>query len=259
MTVIAATAEQQDEHDNKQYERHRMDILPSHATICLLLRRGLCWSSLVGVVDTSTPSTGNEVCLGFGASQLLSPCHPGWRTLVEEVADRAPCRFTTWTHPPDRARRRGQWLPAGDGPRALAGLRHVGDQRKQPAQLDGSRQLTTPVESGADRCGLCLGDDEHPGSMGTRIMTGKRLSDDRRARAPSRGLINGMQPMQGEVAEEVMFAFPPHTRHARGQPPVRTPDRSWSAYATGWLGSRSARGWDSCRTDQDGQDRGGPD
>jgi hypothetical protein len=26
--------------------------------------------------------------LGFGASQLLSPYHPRWRTLVEEVADR---------------------------------------------------------------------------------------------------------------------------------------------------------------------------
>jgi hypothetical protein len=46
MTVIAATAEQQDEHDNKQYERHRMDILPSHATICLLFvadSAGLPW------------------------------------------------------------------------------------------------------------------------------------------------------------------------------------------------------------------------
>ena len=71
MTVVAATAKQQDEHDNKQYERRRMDILPSHATICLLLRRGLCWSFLIGI----TAVNWQRVWLGFGASQLLPPCH----------------------------------------------------------------------------------------------------------------------------------------------------------------------------------------
>jgi hypothetical protein len=96
---------------------------------------------------------------------------------MSEAALSIPARIAprplTWPH--------RQRLPAGDGASTLPGLRGVGDAGKQSVQLDGSRQLTTPVESGADRCGLCLGDDEHPGSMGIRIMTGKRLSD-----APSR-------------------------------------------------------------------------
>ena len=92
-----------------------------------------------------------------------------WVGFWKAEAKKAPCP----RHP---ARWDGQGLPAGNGPGA--GLRGVGHAREQPAQLGGSRQLTTPVESGADRCGLCLGDDEHPRSMGTRIMTGKRLSDD---------------------------------------------------------------------------------
>jgi hypothetical protein len=54
MTVVAATAKQQDEHDNKQDERHWMDIPSWDATICQLLRREFSWSSLAGVrhVDT---------------------------------------------------------------------------------------------------------------------------------------------------------------------------------------------------------------
>ena len=82
------------------------------------------------------------------------------------------------TPPLPRAQRHGQRLPAGDGPGTGAGLRGVGDGGEQPAQLDRGRQLAALLESGADRCGLCLGDDEHRRSMGTRIMTGKRLSDD---------------------------------------------------------------------------------
>ena len=88
--------------------------------------------------------------------------------------------------PLPRAQRHGQRLPAGDGPGTGAGLRGVGDGGEQPAQLDRGRQLAALLESGTDRCGLCLGDDEHRRSMGTRIMTGKRLSTIRRALPPAR-------------------------------------------------------------------------
>ena len=36
-----------------------------------------------------------------------------------------------------------QRFPAGNGPGALPGFRHVGHAGKQPAQLDGSRQFTS--------------------------------------------------------------------------------------------------------------------
>jgi hypothetical protein len=67
-----------------------------------------------------------------------------------------------------------QRFPAGNGPGALPGFRHVGHAGEQPAQLGGSRQLASLVEGGADRGGFCLGDDEHPRSMGTRTVTRKR-------------------------------------------------------------------------------------
>jgi hypothetical protein len=76
--------------------------------------------------------------------------------------------------PPDRARRRGQRLPAGYGPRALPRLHVVGDGGEQPAQLDGGRQFASLIEDGADRRGLCLADHEHPGSMGARTAAGKQ-------------------------------------------------------------------------------------
>ena len=75
--------------------------------------------------------------------------------------------------PLPRAQRHGQRLPAGDGPGTGAGLRGVGDGGEQPAQLDRGRQLAALLESGADRGGLCLGDDEHAGRMGVRIEDGK--------------------------------------------------------------------------------------
>ena len=68
--------------------------------------------------------------------------------------------------PLPRAQRHGQRLPAGDGPGTGAGLRGVGDGGEQPAQLDRGRQLAALLESGTDRCGLCLGDDEHRRSWG---------------------------------------------------------------------------------------------
>ena len=80
-----------------------------------------------------------------------------------------------------------QRFPAGNGPGALPGFRHVGHAGEQPAQLDGSRQFTSLVEGGADRGGFCLGDDEHPRSMGTRTVTSKR-------RARASGRIRARQP-----------------------------------------------------------------
>jgi hypothetical protein len=68
------------------------------------------------------------------------------------------------TQPPDRLHR--QRLPPGYGPCALARLHVVRDAGEQPAQLDRGRQLAATIESGADRCSVCLSDDEHPGSMG---------------------------------------------------------------------------------------------
>ena len=75
--------------------------------------------------------------------------------------------------PLPRAQRHGQRLPAGDGPGTGAGLRGVGDGGEQPAQLDRGRQLAALLEGGADRGGLCLGDDEHAGRMGVRTEGGK--------------------------------------------------------------------------------------
>ena len=75
--------------------------------------------------------------------------------------------------PLPRVQRHGPRLPAGDGPGTGAGLRGVGDGGEQPAQLDRGRQLAALLESGTDRCGLCLGDDHHAGRMGVRIEDGK--------------------------------------------------------------------------------------
>ena len=49
--------------------------------------------------------------------------------------------------------------------RGLSGVGHSGEQ---PAQLDRGRELAALLVDGADRGGLCLGDDEHPGRMGVR-------------------------------------------------------------------------------------------
>jgi hypothetical protein len=49
-----------------------------------------------------------------------------------------------------------------------------GDARKQPAQLDGGRQLAALLVDGADRSGLGYG--EHRWSMGRRDVAGNCLA-----------------------------------------------------------------------------------
>jgi hypothetical protein len=75
--------------------------------------------------------------------------------------------------PPDWARRHGERFPVSNGPDALPRLRSIGDAREQPAQFDGGRQLASLIEDGADCCGVCFADHEHPGSMGTHAAAGK--------------------------------------------------------------------------------------
>jgi hypothetical protein len=84
-------------------------------------------------------------------------------------------------------------LPVGDGPGALPGLRHVGDQRKQPAELDSGRWLPFLTEVGADCRGLNIGDDEHRRSMETRTSTGKRPADSFRGKGDCRKLSSAMR------------------------------------------------------------------
>jgi hypothetical protein len=72
-----------------------------------------------------------------------------------------------------RARRQGQRLPASDGPGGGPSLVVIRDAAEQPAQLDGSRQLTTLIESRANSGCIFLGDDKHLRSMGIRIGVGK--------------------------------------------------------------------------------------
>jgi hypothetical protein len=94
-----------------------------------------------------------------------------------------------------RTRQYGQRLPAGNGPSALSGLCDVGDAGKQPAQLDGGRQLAALFEGGADRGSLYLGYDEHLRSMGTRTTTGKRRANDtRKSAALDRNPLTGLPP-----------------------------------------------------------------
>ena len=101
-------------------------------------------------------------------------------------------------YPPGRAR--WQRLPTGNGPGAFPRLHGVGDAGKQPAQLDGGRQLAVLLEGGADCGGFCLGDDEHPRSMGMRTMTGK----------PHRRHTGGEMPLRGGL---------PHWLREVGAPP----------------------------------------
>jgi hypothetical protein len=84
-----------------------------------------------------------------------------------------PARGLSGRDPPDRAWRHRQRLPGGDGARTFPSLSVVGHARKQAAQLDGSGELATTIEGGADGGGICLGDDEHTGSMGASAVTGK--------------------------------------------------------------------------------------
>jgi hypothetical protein len=63
--------------------------------------------------------------------------------------------------------REAEGLPPRDGAGAFPCLRVVGDARKQPPQLDRSRELAALAEDGAYRCSLCLADNEHRWSMVT--------------------------------------------------------------------------------------------
>jgi hypothetical protein len=89
--------------------------------------------------------------------------HPD-ASLLSIPARIPPCPLT-WPRP--------QRLPGGYCPRALPGLRHVGHTGEQPTELDGGSKLATLVEGGADGGGLCLRDDEHLWSMGTRASADK--------------------------------------------------------------------------------------
>jgi hypothetical protein len=54
--------------------------------------------------------------------------------------------------------------------RACAVSVMAGNSRRSSMAAD----LAVLIEDGADRCGLCLTDHEHPGSMGTHVAAGKR-------------------------------------------------------------------------------------
>jgi hypothetical protein len=49
----------------------------------------------------------------------------------------------------------------------------VADAREPATQLDGSRELATPIERGTDRGSLFLGDSEHLPSMEMPAANGK--------------------------------------------------------------------------------------
>src|SRR3954452_6369521 len=59
---------------------------------------------------------------------------------------------------------RRRWRPPGDDPRALAGLRVVGDQREVPLELDDARQLAALVIGVADGFSSGFVHDEHAAS-----------------------------------------------------------------------------------------------
>ena len=67
--------------------------------------------------------------------------------------------------------------------RASARVCHAGEQ---PPQLIGGRELATMLKRGTDRSGVCFGDNEHAGSMGTPTMTGKS--------------VHGLQPAREQTA-----------------------------------------------------------
>ena len=70
--------------------------------------------------------------------------------------------------------RLGRLRPSNDAPDAGPRLRIVGDPAEPPAQLKRSRQLALLLEDGADRGGISLSDDEHPGNMVMYGQAGKR-------------------------------------------------------------------------------------
>jgi len=74
---------------------------------------------------------------------------------------------------------RRQWRPAGDAPGARPRMGIVGDAREPASQLDHGRQLAVLIESGADRGGIFLGDDEHLGDMGRPLRCQQALHGSR--------------------------------------------------------------------------------
>jgi hypothetical protein len=90
-----------------------------------------------------------------------------------------PSCFETWLGLGDpaqsrhRPRRELQRLPSRDGSGALPRLLIVADAREPATQLDGSRELATPIERGADCSGLFFGDSEHLPSMEMPAANGK--------------------------------------------------------------------------------------
>jgi hypothetical protein len=48
----------------------------------------------------------------------------------------------------------------------------LGDAGEAPAQFDRGRELAALLERGPDRRSICVGDDKHPWSMGSRELPG---------------------------------------------------------------------------------------
>ena len=67
-----------------------------------------------------------------------------------------------------------QRFPASNHPGPRPRLCVVRDPRKVSPQFNRRGELPALVESGADRCGLRFGDDEHTDRMGTQADLGKR-------------------------------------------------------------------------------------
>ena len=71
-------------------------------------------------------------------------------------------------------RRHDDRLPPDDGPGARPGPCVVGNAGEPAAQLDGSRQLASPIEGGPDGGSVGFRDNEHLLSMGETRQRGKR-------------------------------------------------------------------------------------
>ncbi len=65
------------------------------------------------------------------------------------------------SRPPARRRRCRQWCPSGDSHGTSPGMVIVSDAGKQPAQLNGRRQLAPLVKGSADELGFRFADTEH--------------------------------------------------------------------------------------------------
>jgi hypothetical protein len=70
----------------------------------------------------------------------------------------------------------------------------VRDAREQPAPLSSGRQLAPTIKRGADRRGLCLGDDEHPGRPREATASYRPSRHDRGAQLLVGFGIDGLYP-----------------------------------------------------------------